>query len=309
MKKVSVCIPCYNEEKNVVTAYERVKKVMETQDNYEWEIIFEDNASKDDTVSILRELAASDERVKVILNTRNFGPYRSAKNCCFSATGDAVVSVACDMQDPPELIPEFLKYWEQGYPLVLGQKLSSKENPVKYKLRSLYYKIIKTFSDVPQTEQITGFGVVDRKVWQQIKELDEPEMAFRNLVAELGYEMKKIPYEQEKRKAGKSSYNVWRYLDFAITSLVRTSFVPLRLATIMGMFCAFVSFIIGVVYLIYKLIYWDSFVVGMAPLVIGIFFLGSIQLFFIGLLGEYIGVILRKVTKRPIVVEKERINF
>lgn len=309
MKKVSVCIPCYNEEKNIETAYERVKKVLETLDHYEWEIIFEDNASKDDTVSILRKLADSDKRVKVILNTRNFGPYRSAKNCCFSATGDAVICIACDMQDPPELIPEFLKYWEEGYLLVLGQKLSSKESPVKYKLRSLYYKIIKTFSDVPQTEQITGFGIVDRKVYQQVKELDEPEMAFRNLVAELGYEVKKIPYEQEKRKEGKSSYNIWRYLDFAITSLVRTSFVPLRLATLLGVFCSFISFVIGVVYLIYKLIYWDSFMVGMAPLVIGIFFFGSVQLFFIGLLGEYIGMILRKVTKRPIVVEKERINF
>lgn len=309
MKKISVCIPCYNEEKNIMNAYNRVSKELRTLDQYDYEILFADNASKDGSEAILRQLAAEDKHTKVIFNMRNYGAARSGKNLCFRATGDAVISIPCDLQEPPEMIPEFVKEWEKGNLIVWGQKTKSKENPIKYFFRGVYYKIIKMFSDVPQYEQTVGFGIMDRSVYNMIKSLDEYDMAIRHMVAELGYPVKFIPYTQERRKYGKSSYNLWRYFDFALTSLIRTSRVPLRMTTILGTICSVISFIIGTIYLVYKLVCWNNFSAGIAPLVIAVFFLGSVQILSIGMIGEYVGIVLTKVTKRPLVLERECLNF
>lgn len=309
MKKISICIPCYNEEGNIIPVYNAVKKEMDQLKNYDYEIIFADNASKDNTPAILRELARSDRKVKIIFNVCNFGPMRSGKNCVNRAKGDAIISLACDMQEPPELIPSFIHCWEGGKKVVLGKKNGSQENKVKFLLRKLFYKIIQLCSNKPQFDGVTGFGIQDKEVRDVVRDLNETDMPFRNIIAELGYEVELIPYIQKKRQKGKSSYNFFRYLDFAINSFVHTTKVPLRLATILGSCIALISFLVGLIYFIYKLLNWDSFQAGMAPILIGIFFLGSVQLLFIGIAGEYIGVILDKVTKRPLVIEKEVINF
>ncbi len=310
MKKISVCIVCYNEEGNVYPMYVAVTKQMEKfADRYNYEIIFADNDSKDKTRDILRSIAKNDKHVKVIFNTRNFGPMRSGTNCERRATGDVLVSLPCDFQVPPELIEEYIKFWEEGNLIVSGQKMESEENMFKFFLRKVYYKIIKMFSDIPQYEQLCGLIVMDRKIVDVIRQADEPEMSFRHLIAELGYKMKLVPYKQQKRREGKSSYNLYRYFDFAITSLINTSYLPLRLAVIAGFIMSIICFIISMVYLVYKLTHWDTFNTGMAPVVIGMFFLGSVQLLVLGILGEYIGMILKKLRKYPVVVEEEVINF
>lgn len=309
MKKISVCIPCFNEEKNIETAYQRIKKVLEAMPGYDYEIIFGDNCSTDDSYRLLKGLAEKDSHVKVIINNRNFGPERSCKNILFSASGDVMIAIPCDMQDPPEMIPQFIEEWKKGNLVVFGQKNQSKEIKLKYECRKLYYNIIERFSDIPQYKQVTGFGVIDRQVIEALKILNEPDMSIRHLIADLGYPVKLMPYAQDVRINGKSSYSIGKYFDFAVSSLVRTSTVPLHLITVLGFFCAMVSMLFGIVYLIYKLLYWDTFSAGTAPSLIAIFFLGSVQLMSIGFIGEYIGVILAKVTMRPLVTEKERINF
>lgn len=310
MKKLSICIPCYNEEENIMDAYHRVTAVMDgLKDRYEYEIIFEDNASLDGSEAILRKLASEDKRVKVILNMRNYGVMRSGKNVCFRATGDVIITVACDLQEPPEMIPQFLEEWEKGHLIVWGQKNKSKESPIKFFLRKIYYKIICAMADSPQFYQTDGFGVIDRSVYDLVKTLDEPTMAMRHLVAELGYPVKFIPYTQEARKKGKSSYNLWSSLDFAITSLVNTSFAPLRLATVTGVLGTFFSALAGIIYLIYRLASGTAFSgVGLWVL-LAVFFVGSVQLSFTGMIGEYVGAILQKNRKRPLVLERETINF
>lgn len=309
MKKVSLCVPCYNEELNIPRAYEQLTLTMQKLTQYDYEIIFEDNASTDASEKILKDLAKKDKHVKVILNTRNFGPSRSGKNCCFNASGDVIISVAADLQNPVSMIPVFLQYWEEGYLVVMGQKTESKENIIKYSLRCLYYKIIQKFSDIPQIPNITGFGAIDAQVYRKIYEMGEYEMSIRHLLADLGYEIKLVPYTQEKRIHGKSSYNLWRNLDFSITSLINTSYLPLRLMTVGGLLCSVLSICVGLIYFIFKLVNWNSYNAGIAPLIIIVSFIGSLQLFFLGILGEYLLKILKKVTIREIVVEKERINF
>lgn len=309
MKKVSVCIPCYNEEQNIAHIYEAISKIFSELEDYNYEIIFADNASNDNSEAILRELANRDKRVKVIFNTRNFGPMRSQKNCTYHASGEAIITLTCDFQDPPELIPEFLKEWEKGNKIVWGQKIESQESKFKYFLRNIYYKIINFFSEEDQLKQVTGFGLIDREVLEYLKYMDEPLVPIRNLVSELGYNVTLIPYTQPKRKYGKSSYNVSRYLNFAIHSFIYTSKNPLRIVTVSGLIMAVICLLVGFVYMIYKFLHWNSFQVGIAPMLIGVFFLGAIQIFLLGILGEYIGIILEKVQKRPLVVEKEIINF
>ncbi len=308
-KKVSICVPCYNEELNIMDCYNRISKVMKLIHDYDYEIIFADNNSVDASRDIIRKLVKKDTHVKAIFNSRNFGPVRNERNAVYSACGDAVIRLSCDLQEPPEIIPDLIKYWEEGNTIVWGQKSRSKEGILKFFLRKLFYKIIKCFSYIPQYENCIGFGLMDKKVIEIIKSCDERDMAVRHIVADLGIKVKIIPYTQEVRHKGKSSFNTSRYFDFAILSLVNTSRVPLKLATRIGLLCSFVSFLCGVFYLIYKLIHWNTFSTGVAPVVIAVFFLGSIQLFFIGIIGEYIGVILDKVTKRPIVVEEERLGF
>lgn len=309
MKKISIFTPCYNEEKNVFSLCMAVKKVMSTLPQYDYEHVLSDNASTDKTWEILKDLAINDKKIKIIENERNFGPGRSGCHGFFQTSGDVSICIACDFQDPPELIPEFLAKWEEGYKVVWGMKTSSEESKLMFAIRSLFYKIIGSFSDAKQYEQVTGFGLYDKKVVDLMREANEPNPNFRNLIAEYGYDVGLIEYAQPRRKAGKSSYNFFRYFDTALSSLVNTSTAPLKLAVFAGFLISFISFLLAVIYLILKLIYWNNFDMGIAPIIISIFFLGGVQLAFLGVLGEYIGEILARVKHTPLVVEKCRINF
>lgn len=310
MKKISILIPCYNEEGNVEKMYTAVTHEMQKLNQYTYDIFFIDNKSLDHTEDVLRSIAKRDkDHVRVIFNLRNFGPNQSGAYGFFQTDGDASICLACDFQDPPELIPQFIKKWENGAKVVWGQKVSSNESRLMWHIRSLYYKIIKEFSSIKQYEQVTGFGLYDRQVVQLMKKMGDPVPNFRNLVPEMGFDIEFIRYEQPARKWGVSSYNLYRYIDAALSSLVNTSRVPLRLAVIGGFLIGCLNFLIGFIYLILKLIFWDNFSMGLAPILIGIFFLGGVILSFIGLLGEYIGEILLRVTNRPLVIERERLNF
>lgn len=309
MKHISVMTPCYNEEGNIENIYQAVKEQFDKLSQYTYEHIFIDNCSTDSSRDILRNLASTDKNVKVILNTRNFGPNRSGSYGMLQGTGDALIVIVCDLQDPPEMIPRFLEKWEEGYKVVLGQKTKSKENPLMFQVRKLYYRIMEFLSETEHLTNVTGYGLFDKEVIDMIKWMDDPDPYIRGLIPQLGYKWCLVEYTQQSRKIGKSSYNFSKYFDFAITGVVHVSRKPLRVATLLGFFMSMVSFCIAMVYLVMKLIHWDSFVMGTAPILIGMFLLGSIQLAFIGVIGEYIGAILTKVTKRPMVVEEERINF
>lgn len=309
MQKISIVIPCYNEENNIENMYIEVSKQMEKISQYEYEIIFIDNDSMDGSQTVLRRIANDDSHVKVIFNNRNFGPGRSGVHAFLQATGDAVICLACDFQDPPELIPRFVEAWENGAKVVWGQKSSSQERKWMWWVRSTYYWIIKKFSPIKQYIHVTGFGLYDRSVIQLIQSTKELSPLFRNLVPDLGYVPVLIEYKQPIRKEGKSSYNFLRYFDTAMFSLVNTSRVPLHIATLIGTITAGISFLLGTGYLVFKLLFWSRLPMGMAPVLIGMFFLGSVQIMLVGLLGEYIGEVLTRVTHRPRVVEKERLNF
>lgn len=307
-KKITISIPCYNEQDNIPILMDRLLPVADSL-KYDVEIVFTDNCSTDHTVEVLRKYADKDKRIKVLVNRRNYGVTgRSGQYSRKYYTGDAIISMASDLQDPPELIPEFIRYWEQGYKVICGKKIGSKEGRIKYAFRTLYYKIIQGLSSVPQYEHISGISLYDREVMVELLKADY-DYFFRFAIADMGYDVIFIPYEQDKRVHGKSSYNLFRYFSFAVTSMVSTSTAPLRILTISGMFLGTVSFILGTVYMIYKLVYWQRFQAGSAPLLIGVFFIGSVLLFSIGLLGEYIAVILRKVTHEPDVQLKEKINI
>lgn len=308
-KHISIMTPCYNEEGNIKNIYTAVRAQFETMPQYTYEHIFIDNYSTDCSREILREIAKQDKNVKVILNARNFGPNRSGTYGMLQATGDALICIVCDLQDPPELIPKFLEKWESGYKVVLGQKTKSKENPVMFQIRKIYYKLMDWLSETPQHEGVTGYGLFDKEVLETIRWMDDPDPYIRGLIPELGYKTFFFPYTQNRRKYGKSSYNFNRYFDFAITGVTHVSKKPLRIATLFGFIMSGLSFLIALIYLILKLIFWYSFAMGTAPILIGIFLLASVQLAFIGVIGEYIGAILTRVTKRPMVVEEERINF
>lgn len=306
-KKISIFVPCYNEEENVRPMAEALGRIMQSLD-YDYEIVFRDNCSTDATKQHLRELAAEDARIKVLMNNRNYGTEGRGRKLMGYCSGDAVIEIACDFQEPPELIPEFIKEWEKGCKVVGGQKTASKEGKFIYSLRHLYYKIIGAFSDVPQYAHMSGILLLDREVVDEIMNIDE-DIVTRNAIADMGYEVKLIQYVQEKRRSGKSSYNIWRYLSFALNSLVNTSTAPLRLMTVAGFCMSFISFVLGVVYLIMKFTIWYKFSAGIAPILIGMLFLGSVQLMFMGVIGEYVGVILRKVSKPPDVILSEKLNF
>lgn len=309
MKKISICVPCYNEQDNIQLLYETLVSEMKKEKSYDYEIVFADNASTDNSKTILRNLAAKDSKVKVIFNLRNYGPKRSNSNGFYRSSGDAVITLAADFQDPPELIHSLLRCWEKGDLVVFGQKIVAKEDKLKHGLRTLYYKIIKYFSSINHYEHVSSLFLLDRSVINVIKEVDDPDIDVHHLIEDLGFHVRLVPYTQELRRAGNSSYNVIRYFDFAITELVNTSYVPLRIATVLGTVMSFLSFLVGLLYFIYKLIFWERFDAGLAPILIGIFFLGSVQLMFLGIIGEYIGAILRKITKRPLVLEEETLNF
>lgn len=310
MKKVSIMIPCYNEEENVVPMSEGITELFEKQlTQYDWELVFIDNDSKDNTRPLLREICGKNSHIKAIFNAKNFGQFNSPYYGILQTTGDCTISMVCDFQDPIELIPQYLQEWENGYKIVIGIKTSSKENKIMYALRSAYYKLIKKFSDVEQIEHFTGSGLYDREFVEVLRELDDPTPFLRGIVAELGYKRKEIPYQQPERRAGKTHNNWYSLYDAAMLSFTSYTKVGLRLCTFFGIGCGVLSFIIGMVYLILKLIYWDRMSAGMAPVLIGVFFIGAVQLFFIGFIGEYIMSINQRVMKRPLVIEEERINF
>lgn len=309
-KTLSVMIPCYNEEENVRAIYEAVRQqFVENLPQYDYEILFIDNKSQDQTRDIIRKICSEDKNVKAIFNCRNFGQFNSPYYAITQTSGECCITLCADFQDPPELIPQFVKEWESGYKLVIGVKTKSKESKIMYALRSLYYKAIKKMSDVQQIEHFTGFGLYDKSFVKTLRELDDPQPFIRGIVAELGPEYKEIEYTQPQRRAGKTHNNFYSLYDAAMLSFTSYTKIGLRLAVFAGAILGVISFLIALVYLILKLVFWDRFAAGMAPILIGVFFMGSIQLFFIGLLGEYIMNINSRVMKRPLVVEEERINF
>ena len=310
MKKISVMVPCYNEEENVDALAEAVKEEFRTWlPSYDYELIFIDNHSKDSTRDRLRLIAAKDPKVKAIFNAKNFGQFNSPYYGLMQAHGDAVISMACDFQEPVEMIHQFVQGWEEGYKIVIGVKTASEESKLVYALRSLYYKTIRKFSDVEQIEHFTGFGLYDQSFIEVLRKLDDPTPFFRGIVAELGFEHKEIPFVQPKRRAGKTSNNWYRLYDAAMLSFTSYTKVGLRLATFIGMFGAFTSFVIAIVFLIKKLTDWYGYDAGIAPLIILVGILGSLQLVFIGLIGEYILSINQRSMHRPLVVEEERIGI
>ena len=308
-KLISVMTPCYNEEAVIETLYNAVRDVFATLPDYTYEHIFIDNASTDSTADILRRLAASDPRVKVILNTRNFGQIRSPYYGVLQAYGDAVIPMAADMQDPPALVPALIAKWEEGFKVVQAVKTSANESRLMFAVRKFYYRLVSDISEVRLVQNTTGYGLYDKQVIDILRTLDESYPYFRGVTAELGFQPGIVEYDQPARAAGKSSNNFFTLFDVAMAGITSHSKVPLRVATMAGFVSALASLLAGIVYLLYKLLNWQSFSVGVAPLVIGLFFLSSVQLFFLGVAGEYIGAIYTQVHKRPLVVEKERINF
>ena len=312
MKKISIVSSCYNEEQNLDELYERVRAVFdELGGKYDFEYILADNGSTDGTANKLRELAHKDTRIKVIINSRNFGHIRSPFHAIRQATGDAVISIASDLQDPPELIKDLIEKWESGKDVILLQKTESEENFVMYNLRRFYYYVLNKITDngVELAQNCTGSGLFDRKVLEFFKSVDDPYPYFRGLVCEAGFEREYLQFKQPIRKRGITANNFYTLYDMGMTGLVKNSKIPLRIMAIMGFVMSFISLLGGVVYLIWKLLNWTTFSFGIAPIIISIMFISSIQLFCLGVLGEYIGAIYTRVDKKPLVLEKERINF
>jgi glycosyltransferase involved in cell wall biosynthesis len=309
-KLITIMTPCYNEELNVRELHRRVLAMAASLPEYRFEHLFIDNASKDGTVNVLREMAAEDAGVKVIVNARNFGHVRSPMHAFLQAEGEAVGTLFADLQDPPELFVEMIREWEKGFPIVAAIKTSSEENGLMYRLRSAYYRLVAHLTDVEVLEHFTGFGLYDRSVVEQIRtNFRDPYPYFRGMIAELGLPCARVTYNQKRRERGITKNNFYTLYDMAMLGITNLSKVPLRLVIFFGFISALISLALGVFYLAYKLVYWSSFSVGMAPLVLGLFFLGSVQLIALGIIGEYIGSIHTFVLNRPLVTEKERINF
>lgn len=309
-KRISVLIPTYNEEENVVPLSEAiVAEFQKSLPQYEYEIVFIDNDSTDTTRDKIRMICKKDLQIKAIFNAKNFGQFNSPYYGLMQTTGECVILMCADFQDPIDMIPKFVEEWEAGNKIVIGIKSKSKENKIMYFLRSCYYKLIKKMSSVEQIEHFTGFGLYDRGFIEVLKELDDPTPFLRGIVAELGYKRKDIEYQQEKRRAGKTHNNWYSLYDAAMLGFTSYTKVGMRIATIAGFILSGISVVVALIYLVLKLIFWDRFVAGMTPILLGIFIFGSIQLFFIGLLGEYIMNINSRVTHRPLVIEEERVNF
>lgn len=308
-KLITIVSPCFNEEENILELYQRITDVISKIPRYDFEFLFIDNASTDSTVAKLKELAAANKHVKIIVNNRNYGHIRSPYWGVIQSRGDATIYLASDLQDPPEMISQFIDAWENGYKVVMAVKPVSKTNFITHRLRSAYYDLLDGISDVSIVKDATGFGLYDKVVLDHIREINDPYPYFRGIIAELGYEIKTIPFNQMRRLRGISKNNFYSLYDIAMLGIVSHSLVPIRLASFIGFTMGGISILIAFVFLILKLIYWTSFPLGVAPIVIGMFLMFGILLFFIGILGEYIGSIHTYLQKRPIVVEKERINF
>lgn len=310
MKKISILIPCYNEEENVVPISKAiVEEVGNSLSQYDYEIVFIDNDSKDNTRPLLREICKRNSKIKAILNAKNFGQFNSPYYGMLQTTGDCTILMCCDFQDPIEMLPQIVVEWEKGAKIVSCIKTASKENPVMRFLRTIYYRIIKKMSSIDQIEHFTGFGLYDRSFIEVLRNLNDPTPFLRGIVAELGYKRVSIEYTQARRRAGKTHNNFMTLFDAAMLSFTSYTKVGLHLVTIAGMVISSLSFLVALFYLVYKLLYWNTFSAGLAPLVVGLFFFSGIQLLFIGFVGEYVMSINTRVMNRPLVIEEERINF
>ncbi len=309
MKLISIVTPCYNEEDNVEDLYQQVKNVFAQLPHYRYEHIFIDNASNDKTVERLKKIAQLDKNVKIIVNTRNFGHIRSPYHALLQAKGDAVVSIVSDLQDPPSMIKDFIHKWEQGYKIAIGVKPESEESKFMYNIRRMGYYWIGRIADVKLIKNFTGFGLYDKDVIKILRSYDDPYPYFRGMIADIGFDIAEIPYNQPQRKRGITKNNFYTLYDIGMLGITSYSKIPLRIAAMCGFFLATLSLLFSGIFLILKFLFWNSFSIGVAPILIGIFFFSSVQLFFIGLLGEYIASINTRIMKRPLVVEKERINF
>ncbi|HRG57647.1 MAG TPA: glycosyltransferase family 2 protein [Bacteroidia bacterium] len=308
-KKISLVTPCYNEEENVNAIYSAVKNIMQLKSQYDYEHIFIDNNSSDKTVQILKKIALEDKNVKLIVNARNFGHIRSPYYGLLQSSGDAVILIVADLQDPPELIHQFIEKWEEGYKIVVGVKNQSKESFLMFAIRKTFYNLINKLSETKLIKNYTGFGLYDKKVIEILRTIDDPYPYFRGLICDIGFEIVKISYVQPQRYRGITKNNFYTLYDIAILGITNHSKVPLRLATMVGFVASLISLLVALIYFLYKLLYWDSFVIGSAPMIIGVFLFSAVQLMFIGIIGEYVGSIHTQVLKRPLVIEKERINF
>jgi len=311
-KKITILSPCFNEELNVQECYERVKEqlvLLNQTKGYDYEHIFIDNDSKDHTVDILTDLAAKDKHLKLICNARNAGWARSMFYGLTQCYGDAVILIESDLQTPPQYIPEFVKKWEEGYKVVAGVKARSTENPLMFRIRKLFYSLLNGMSETEIIPNFLGVGLYDQSFVEQLRNIDDPYPFFRGMVAELGTDITTLPYNQEVRKKGKSSFNFFGMYDLAMLGFTSYTKMPLRLASFVGYITAFICIIIALVGLVEKCLHWDTFEVGLAAVQVGLFFLGSVQLIFLGIIGEYISAIFVQVRKRPLVIEKKRINF
>jgi glycosyltransferase involved in cell wall biosynthesis len=308
-KTISIVTPCYNEEENVLNVYNQVREVMVGIGKYEYEHIFIDNSSRDNTVAILKAIAAQDRNVKIIVNSRNFGHIRSPIHALFQCRGDAVIGIVADLQDPPPMIANMVREWEKGAYCVLGIKRTSEENSLMFWLRKQYYRLVERISSIETIQNYTGFGLYDRRVVELVRSFDDPYPYFRGMIAEIGLPTVKLPYDQPVRKFGTTHNNWYTLYDIGMLGIVNNSKIPLRLAALAGFLGASVSFLIAMIYLVLKLVFWSTFSFGLAPMLIGVFFISSLQLVFLGVMGEYIGAIYTQVQKRPYVVELDRINF
>jgi polyisoprenyl-phosphate glycosyltransferase len=309
-KRITIVTPCYNEELNVRELHRRTRAVMDALPQYEYRHVFIDNASHDATVAVLREMAAEFPEVQVIVNARNFGHLRSPMHAFLEADGDAMGFICADLQEPPELFTELLARWEEGFPVVAAIKTGSEESGLMYAIRTAYYNLIGRLTDVKVMSHFTGFGIYDRRVVEILKErFRDPYPYFRGMIAEIGFPQAQVTYSQAARQHGITKNNFYTLYDLAMLGITNLSKVPLRLVTAAGFISAAVSLILGFFYLLYKIVFWNSFSLGVAPLVLGLFFLGSVQLLCLGIIGEYVGSIHTFVQNRPLVIEKERINF
>lgn len=309
MKLITVVTPCYNEEDNIEEVYTQAKAVFAQIEGVAYEHLFIDNFSSDRTPELLRSLAARDPAVKVILNARNFGHIRSPYYGLLQAEGDAAILLVADLQDPPTLMKEFVTQWLAGEKIVVGVKPSSEESSMMFAVRRLYYRTVTRIADVKLIQNFTGFGLYDRRVLEVLRQIDDPYPYFRGLISEVGFQPVEIAYNQPRRQRGITKNNFYTLYDIAMLGITSHSRVPLRLATMLGFALSGISLLVSLIYLLLKLLFWSEFSFGTAPVLIGVFFFASVQLFFIGLLGEYVGAILTHVMKRPLVVERERINF
>jgi glycosyltransferase involved in cell wall biosynthesis len=307
-KLISIVTPCYNEEGNIEELYRRIVEVM-SKLPYEYEHICIDNCSTDNTVNKLKAIAAKDKRVKIIVNVRNFGHIRSPYYALLQSRGDASVLMASDLQDPPEMIVDFVKKWEEGFKTVLAVKPESEESALMFFVRKIYYRLISRISEVPLVRNATGAGLFDRVIIDILRKIDDPYPYFRGLLCEIGFPIATVPFRQPRRQRGITSNNFYTLYDIAMLGITNHSKVPLRLMSIGGFLLSVLSLFVAIGFLIAKLTFWDSFQLGFAPILIGIFFFGAVQTFFMGLLGEYIGSIHTQVRNMPLVVEAERVNF